>query len=64
MAEYANNVEADEMDDLRFYILFNSISVISGGWVADNDRLCAVESHLWLKRFHLEGGLNSGLLDQ
>ena len=27
------------MVDLRFYILFNSISVISGGWVADRDRL-------------------------
>ena len=31
------------MDDLRFYILFNSISVISGQCVDDNERLCAVE---------------------
>ena len=29
------------MDDLRFYVLFNSISVISGRWVDDNERLCA-----------------------
>ena len=27
------------MDDLRFYVLFNSISVISGQWVGDNERL-------------------------
>ena len=31
------------MDDLRFYVLFNSISVISGQWVGDNERLCAME---------------------
>ena len=29
------------MDDLQFYVLLNSISVISGRWVADNERLCA-----------------------
>ena len=27
------------MDDLQLYILFNSISVISGQWVKDNERL-------------------------
>ena len=27
------------MDDLRFYVLFNSISVISGRWADDNERL-------------------------
>ena len=31
------------MDDLRFYVLFNSISVISGRWLGGNERLCAVE---------------------
>ena len=31
------------MDDLRFYVLFNSISVISGRWLAVNERLCAME---------------------
>ena len=31
------------MDDLGFYILSNSISVISGEWVGDNERLCAME---------------------
>ena len=29
------------MDDLRFYVLFNNISVISGRWLDDNERLCA-----------------------
>ena len=28
------------MDDLRFYILFHSISVISGRWVDENEKLC------------------------
>ena len=28
------------MDDLRFYVLFNSVSVISGQWKVDNERLC------------------------
>ena len=31
------------MDDLRFYVLFNNISVISGRWLDDNERLCARE---------------------
>ena len=26
------------MDDLGFCVLFNSISVISGGWCGDNER--------------------------
>ena len=28
------------MNGLRFYALFNSISVISGQWAVDNERLC------------------------
>ena len=31
------------VDDLRFYVLFNSISVISGRHLDDNERLCAME---------------------
>ena len=34
------------MDDLQLYILFNSMSVISGQWVDGNERLCAIESRL------------------
>ena len=55
------------MDDLRFYILFNSISVVSGQWAGDNERLCAVEPSSPLKRSLLQVGLESGtlgLLDQ
>ena len=36
------------MDDLQFYIFFNSISVISRWWVGDNERLCAIEPRVWL----------------
>ena len=42
------------MDDLRFYVLSNSISVISGRCLDDNERLCAMELRLRLRRFHLE----------
>ena len=42
------------MDDLRFYVLFNSISVISGQCLDDNERLCAMELRLRMRRFHLE----------
>ena len=31
------------MDDFRFYVLFNSISVISGQCLDDNERQCAME---------------------
>ena len=39
------------MDDLRFFVLFNSISVISGRWLDFTERLCAREPHLRLERF-------------
>ena len=42
------------MDALRFYVLFNSISVISGRCLDDNERLCAMELRLRLRRFHFE----------
>ena len=51
------------MDDLRFYVLFNSISVISGQW-ADDERLFAMEPHLRLRRVPLERDSNSGPLHQ
>ena len=37
------------MDDLRFYVLFKSISVISGRCLDDNERLCAMELRLRLR---------------
>ena len=43
-------------DNLRFYVIFNSILVISRG---DNERLCAMEPPLRLERFqHLEGNIS------
>ena len=45
------------MDDFRFYVLYNSISVISGQWVGDNGRLCAMEPYLRLKRSLPQAGL-------
>ena len=45
------------MDDLQFYIHFNSISVISGQWADDNERLCAMKPCLLLKRSLPQMGL-------
>ena len=45
-------------DDLQFYVLFNSISVISGQWEIDNETLCAVEKIL------PRAGMGFGPLDQ
>ena len=48
------------MDDLRFYVLFNSISVISGQWMGDNERQCAVGLRSRSERFPLQAGLETG----
>ena len=48
------------LDDLRFYVLFNSISVISGRWAGDNERLCAMEPRLRLRRSRLRWGIELG----
>ena len=44
----------------RFYVLFNSISVISGRYAGNNGRLCAMELRLRLGRFRLEARLEPG----
>ena len=52
------------MNDLRFYVLFNSISVTSGRYLDDNERLCAMELRLRLKRiFSIPAGIELGPLD-
>ena len=48
------------MDDLQFYIIFNSISVLSGRWLADNERLCAMEPLLRSERFPPQARLEPG----
>ena len=47
------------MDDLRCYVLFNNILVISER-VGESERLCAKEPCLQLKRFPLLAGLITG----
>ena len=48
----------------QFYVLFNSISVILGQWEDYNERLCAIESLLRLRKFRFEPGSNSRPPDQ
>ena len=43
---------------VQFYVLFNSISVISVRWADDNEKLYAVEPHLRLRRVRWERGSN------
>ena len=50
------------MDDLQFYILFNSVSDISERWLGVEEKLCAVEPCLWLKRFLPQAGLKPGTI--
>ena len=51
---YFSSVLDGWMDDLQFYVLFNSISVISGQCLDDNERLYAMELRFRLRRLHLE----------
>ena len=48
------------MDNLRFYVLFNSISVISGLWADDNERLCAMETPFTVEKISLRAELEPG----
>ena len=51
--------EMDGWMTCSFYVLFNNISVISGRCLDNNERLCAMELRLGMRRFHLEQGSNS-----
>ena len=59
-------IHIEEMMDEWITCDFKSFSttVIPERWADDNERLCAVETRLWLRRFCLERGSNSGPLDQ
>ena len=48
------------MINFAIYVIFNSISVISGPWLHDSERLCSMEHLLWLERFLPQVGLESG----
>ena len=43
---------------------FRQFLVISGRWADDNERLCAMELRLRLRRFRLEWDSKMGSLDQ
>ena len=47
-----------------FYVLFNSISVISGRLADYYEMLCAMGHRLWLGRFRFERISKLGPLDQ
>ena len=48
------------MNDLRFYVLVNSISVISGRWLGNYEKLSAMEPRLRLKKSFPQAGLEPG----
>ena len=48
------------IDDFRFYDLLNSILVISGQWLDENERLCSTETRLRLEKFLPQAGLEPG----
>ena len=49
------------MDDLQFYVLSASISIISGRWAGDYERLFAMEPSLRSKRSPHRVGLEPGI---
>ena len=44
------------MEELGFYIPINSISVISGQWKGEHERLCAMKHHLGSERISPPAG--------
>ena len=44
------------MDELGFYVSFNSISVISEGWKGEHERLCAMKRLLGSERISPAAG--------
>ena len=48
----------------QFYVLFNSISVISGRCLDDNERLLAINSVYGSKKISPRAGIELGPLDQ
>ena len=48
------------IDDLRFKVIFNSISVLLGRLEGDNERLCAIKPRLRLERLPPRAGLEPG----
>ena len=55
-----NKVCYRRKNEWQLYVLFNSSSVISRRWAGDNERLCATEPSLGLKRSLTQAGLKPG----
>ena len=51
------------MDDMRFYVLFNSVSVISRRLKVDNERLCN-GAPFTVEKISPRAGIEPGPLDQ
>ena len=52
------------IDDMRSFVLLNSISVISGQWEVDNERLCAMKLRLLVEKISPRARIELGPLDQ
>ena len=50
------------MDELGFYVSFNSISVILEGWKGANEKLCAMKRLLGSERISPAAGFEPGVL--
>ena len=48
------------MNDEYLCLFYNSISVISGQWAGDNQRMCAMEPRLQMKKSSPQAGLEPG----
>ena len=48
------------IDGLQIYVLINSISVISGRWDGDNERMFAMEPCFRMKRLSSSAGIEAG----
>ena len=50
------------MDGWRFYVLFKSVSVISGQWEGDNEKPYSMEPCVWLNTSPPPGGIKTVLI--
>ena len=57
MIQLSVHVVAGWMDNLGFYVLFNSISVISGRWISDSEMLYTMAPGLRSERFASQAGI-------
>ena len=49
------------MNELGFYVSFNSTSVISEGWMGEHERVCAMKRLLGSERISPAAGFEPGV---